>query len=73
MCIGGTPKTPDPAKPVAAAPTSASTTSSESVKVSREMERKRAAAAMSQLSTNPTGGQGVVGSAATNKKKLLGE
>lgn len=73
MCVGGSVKTPEAAKPVAAAATVSSTTGSDSVKLSRDMERKRAAAAMSQLSTNPTGGQGVTAAATTVKKKLLGE
>lgn len=74
MCVfGGSAPAPQAAKPVAAAPTAASVTSSDSVKMSRDYERKRQAAAMSQLATNPTGGQGVTAAAAVSKKKLLGE
>lgn len=72
MCIGGKVKTPDAPPPTAPAATAASMTESESVVQSRDRERKRMAAAMSQAALNKTGG-GVSSGADVAKKKLLGE
>lgn len=69
MCMGGSaPKPPPAPPPPAAAPTMASP----AVQAARDDERKRARLAAGRASTILTGAQGVMQTATTGGKTLLG-